>query len=321
MTTDAELAKILLYTNCGYTKGDSVVILEQRCINPPKEYKDKYQKSTQMCTFLYETYTKLGIDVQHIIYEPTQHQNGVDAPIKLYELTCDILLMPTAFSLTHTNFRKHMTKKGVRVMSMPTFERAYLQFLEQMQETIQLTTHYYTSLKKSKKVILTAHNTNIECEIQQKLIFKSAGLIDEDGTGQVPGAETYCVPKDMNGYFTIPKGYGGSIPVEYDVTFHIKDGLFVDFTGKDATSQSYIDTTIRPLFAKPGFNVVAELGIGTNPNITAEFLHKYGWSTLLAEKIYTTAHIANGNSKAMGGENDVPIHIDWVIPDVTITFE
>jgi len=44
------------------------------------------------------------------------------------------------------------------------------------------------------------------------------------------------------------------------------------------------------------------------------------WSTLVAEKIGGSAHFANGNSLGMGGKNDVPIHIDWVVPGVELEF-
>ncbi|MGB4704322.1 MAG: hypothetical protein WBI18_04510 [Candidatus Saccharicenans sp.] len=36
----------------------------------------------------------------------------------------------------------------------------------------------------------------------------------------------------------------------------------------------------------------------------------------MAEKIFGSIHFANGNSKGMGGRNDVPVHIDWVVPNV-----
>jgi leucyl aminopeptidase (aminopeptidase T) len=79
---------------------------------------------------------------------------------------------------------------------------------------------------------------------------------------------------------------------------------------------------IKPiLFSQPDFDVMAELGIGTNPNINADYIARKGWTILTAEKISGSAHFANGNSKAMGGKNDVPIHIDWVVPNVTIHYD
>ncbi len=322
MTTIENLAKVLLYSHCLYEKGNSVIILEQRASPIPSEYEHDYTESQKICELLYKVYSQLDVNVQHIIYENIHHQNGVDAPKELYDLDCNILLMPTAFSLTHTPFRKHMTAKGTKIMSMPGFTVEYLSFLEDTTSTTSLTLEYYEKLKTSQTVHITGEKTDIFFEINPELVLKSIGFVDEDkdNTGQVPGAETYCVPKNANGYFTIPKGFGGSLPVKHDVMFTIKDGRFVDFIGQTPDAQKYIDSEIKPLFTKPNYNVVAELGIGTNPNITIEYIQKTGWSTLLAEKIFGTAHIANGNSKAMGGDNDVPIHIDWVIPDVKIEF-
>ena len=51
----------------------------------------------------------------------------------------------------------------------------------------------------------------------------------------------------------------------------------------------------------------AEFGIGTNP-----FL-KVSGNLLEDEKVKGTIHLAFGNSRGMGGDNDVPVHIDCVI--------
>jgi leucyl aminopeptidase (aminopeptidase T) len=140
----------------------------------------------------------------------------------------------------------------------------------------------------------------------------------------LPGAEAFAVPRHRgrtNGYFTVPKGWGGQQPISCEAKFIVKEGVIVDVQGQNSKDQGYIDNEIKPLiFGKPDHNVVAELGIGTNPNVTPQYIKEHGWSALLAEKIIGSAHFANGNSKAMGGRNDVPVHIDWVVPDVRIEF-
>ena len=55
-------------------------------------------------------------------------------------------------------------------------------------------------------------------------------------------------------------------------------------------------------------------GIGTNP-----FL-KISGNLLEDEKVKGTIHLAFGNSASMGGNNDVPVHIDGMVrnPDVFV---
>lgn len=62
---------------------------------------------------------------------------------------------------------------------------------------------------------------------------------------------------------------------------------------------------------------IAEFGIGTNEKA------KISGIVLEDEKVLGTVHIAVGNNKSMGGEIDVPIHLDGVIrkPDVYLDGE
>ena len=94
-------------------------------------------------------------------------------------------------------------------------------------------------------------------------------------------------------------------------------------------SQDYVDSIIKPqIFGGENYNLLAELGIGTNPIITAAYIAEHGWSPLLAEKIIGSAHFANGKNtyaddKAKGiilGGNEVDRHIDWVVPGVRIEY-
>ena len=58
--------------------------------------------------------------------------------------------------------------------------------------------------------------------------------------------------------------------------------------------------------------VVAEFGIGTNSVL------QISGNLLEDEEVKGTIHIAFGNSASMGGNNDVPVHIDCMVrqPDV-----
>ena len=321
-----------LKINMGFRDGESVGIVYQE-INPSFESRtiEKMRSSIELAKKMYEVYRREGVDVELLSYMPNEPRNGVDAKEELYKKTGhkDILFLATAFSLTHTRYRKTQTEKGTRIASMPGFTIEMFDKDGPMDvdynKIHNITVEIAERLKAAKFVRITSENTDITVEIEPSLVHISSGLLNEKGEfGNLPGAEAYVVPRfegDTNGYITVPKGWGGSEPLLYNIKFEIRNGRFVSIESEDSGAEGYIRNNISPLiFGGKDFDIVAELGIGTNVNITADYIKRTGWSALIAEKIWNTAHFANGNSKGMGGNNDVPVHIDWVVPDVNIEY-
>ncbi len=321
-----------LRINMGYQDGEKVGIVYQR-INEgfDEKTKEKMKPSIELAEKMFEIYQSEGVDVELLSYEPPEPRNGVDATDELYEKTGykDILFLTTAFSLTHTKYRKIQTEKGTRIASMPGFTFKMFDRGGPMDvdynEIHRITCEIADKLKNSRYIRVTAKDTDIKVEVDPALVHISSGMLNTKGKfGNLPGAETYVVPVfegDSEGYLTVPKGWGGSEPLPYNLRFEIKKGRFVKVSSDSIDAQEYIRKNINPiLFEQKDFNVLAELGIGTNKNITEKYIKEHGWSALIAEKIWNTAHFANGNSKGMGGTNDVPVHIDWVVPDVKIEY-
>ncbi len=97
----------------------------------------------------------------------------------------------------------------------------------------------------------------------------------------------------------------------------LNDTLTVTFeNGEVVTIESggRIGEYLRMKCKKPQNGRIAELGIGTNENAKRPDV------ILEAEKILGTIHVAIGDSKSIGGENEAEIHMDFVInkPNVTI---
>lgn len=314
MNDYVDKAKLILLEHCGATSSDNIVIIRQdmpyQC---PKHLIEDFKDSGDVCAILFDAAKELGISVEICSYVPLILRNGVEPPQE-FSVQGSIVLAPTAFSITHTSFAKKLSAR--RVATLPGFKPYMFETVGGKETLLTITCEYYEKLKTARQVRVTGEGTDITLEIDATLVLQSTGFFDSKSIENIPGAEVFCVPKSANGYFTVPAGFGGDRPLPSAITFFLKDGKFVDFRGDSAVLEEYI----RPLFAGKDFNVLAELGIGTNPNITEAYIRKTGWSTLLAEKIYGSAHFANGNSKGMGGTNDVPIHIDWVVPNVTIDF-
>lgn len=316
-----------LKVNLGHKQGESVAIVMQEFnSNFNEDFKILFEKSKKLCETMLEIYKNEGVDVELISYTPKIARNGVDADLNIGEF--DIVFMPTVFSLSHTNFRKKLSEKGCRIASMPGFTLEMFEEKGPMdidyKEIEKITNEIAEKLRKSKFIRITAKGTDITVEVDQSLVYASSGLIqDKDEWGNLPGAEAYCVPVHLgksNGFFSVPAGWGGQKPLKHAVKFVIENGRFVDFIGENKEAQEYIDEEIKPLFVEENYDILAELGIGTNPNITNDYINKHNWTILTAEKVWSSAHFANGNSAGMGGKNDVEVHIDWIVPDVEIEY-
>ncbi len=321
-----------LNVNMGYVHGESVgIVMHQWHPDMGEASKDSFVGPGAVCQRMFEVYEKAGIPVDLLTTVPTATRHGADAAPDLYEASAhDILFMPTAFSLTHTDYRKEQTAKGTRVASMPTFNLGmfeeggpmsadYVRIERETRETAE-------KLRTSQYVRVQALGTDMIVQVDPSLVHESSGILRERGAwGNLPGAEAYVVPMHLgnsHGYFTVPKGWGGPNPLPFAVTFYVEDGRFVEAKPRDRpfSSPEERNALIQNMFDKPENSVLAELGIGLNYLVDPEYIAKKGWSALLAEKIGGSAHFANGNSAGMGGQNKATVHQDWVVPDVCIHF-
>jgi len=326
------MKQIILNTlkyNLQYQEEEKVAIIYQEFSDSfDSELKQFFNNSKEISEELYKVFKENNIDIKLLSYVPTEARSGVDAPKEIYEQANDkdIIFMPTVFSLTHTEFTKKQCERGTKVASMPKFT---LQWFEKsgpmdidQDKIIALSKEYSDKMKQSSQVHIKAPETEITIEINKNIIHASTGIIPKGDCGNLPGAEVFCVPKNANGFFTIFKDWGGPFPLEHDVKFVIENCKITNLVGKTEEANKYIAKKVKHLiFGGDNFNVLAEFGIGTNPNVTKDSLKKYGWSGLLAEKIFGTVHFANGNSFGMGGDNNVPVHLDWVIENAKLEWD
>ncbi|HNG57249.1 MAG TPA: aminopeptidase, partial [Solirubrobacterales bacterium] len=143
-----------------------------------------------------------------------------------------------------------------------------------------------------------------------RVAIPDAGELTETGAfGNLPCGEGFIAPATAEGVLVVDGSIAGVGLVDEPVRLTIKDGHLVDATGEAGAKLMELLTVHGP----DGTNV-AELGIGTNEKaiLTGNILED--------EKILGTAHIAFGASAAIGGNVQVPVHLDVVSmrPEVTI---
>ena len=168
-----------------------------------------------------------------------------------------------------------------------------------------------TLLDRGTEARLTCdHGSNLRLGLQGRVAIPDAGELTETGAfGNLPCGEGFIAPATAEGVLVVDGSIAGVGLVDEPVRLTIKDGHLVDATGEAGAKLMELLTVHGP----DGTNV-AELGIGTNEKaiLTGNILED--------EKILGTAHIAFGASAAIGGNVQVPVHLDVVSmrPEVTI---
>ena len=228
----------------------------------------------------------------------------------------NIVIGATSRSLTHcaamTAARKNF---GVRGCTLPGITDDI--FMRSMQVSPKQlaadAARWKDRLAKVRKIrIVTEKGTDISFGIGKFPIltddadFRSQGIV-----GNIPAGEVFMVPNDgtAKGRLVIDASIA-SMPWKKgdpDCTVELRGGKAVGFSSKRGKKLEKILSA-----AGPGGLIAAEFGIGINP-----FLQISG-NLLEDEKVKGTIHIAFGNSASMGGNNQVPVHIDCMIrqPDV-----
>jgi leucyl aminopeptidase (aminopeptidase T) len=293
---ELKLGTDILHKNLGFKKNESVLIVTD---GPMKN---------EEAAIWFESAKTITSKVDLIVLEGMTH-SGEEPPEEVVTAAAkaDISFFHTSYSLTHTQAGKAVTKNKHRGFSLPTVDYVL------MMRTLTLD---YTSVKqlgeKVKKLveasaiihITSEAGTDLKAEIRKEKIYNDGGILTNGEIGNLPAGEVFFAPilGSANGNLVID----GSIAdddLDEPIKVTIENGLAVHFSGGLSATHLWEKLTE---FGKKGCTV-AEIGIGTNPQT-----HPTG-ELIEAEKAYGTIHVAFGNSSAIGGENDVPIHLDGVL--------
>lgn len=230
----------------------------------------------------------------------------------------DVIIAITNYSLTHTMAAQRASEAGARIASMPGF-------LPQMFAG-PMTADYQRIAEDSKKMagllteanaafITTPADTQLTLNLEGRSGDVDIGLISPGRIDNLPAGEAFIAPLEGSAEGKVvvnPKGYA---PLEAPMTIHFKAGEVRDIEGGGEVGEEFRRLLELPT---PGRQTarrnLAELGIGTNPKARSVE------STLEAEKIKGTVHIAIGDSSHIGGAVSADLHQDFVLwqPDLSL---
>ncbi len=248
-----------------------------------------------------------------VMTERSSHAGEPPATVAEAMVAADVLLAPTVQSLSHTAARKRATESGTRTATLPgaTVEMLSRVMSDDMEKLRHRGHRVAELLDRGTEARLTCdHGSNLRLGLQGRVAIPDAGELTETGAfGNLPCGEGFIAPATAEGVLVVDGSIAGVGLVDEPVRLTIKDGHLVDATGEAGAKLMDLLTVHGP----DGTNV-AELGIGTNEKaiLTGNILED--------EKILGTAHIAFGASAAIGGNVQVPVHLDVVSmrPEVTV---
>ena len=227
----------------------------------------------------------------------------------------DVVLAPTIQSLSHTAARKAASEAGVRIGTLPGVTEEMLSRLMtgDLEEIRRRGWAIVTALNRGAEARITCpHGSDLRIGLEGRLGIVDAGELGNRGAfGNLPCGEGFIAPVEGTTEGTLV--VDGSIAeiglVDTPVSLTVREGHLVEATGAEGGTLMELLTAHGP----DGTNV-AELGIGTNEEaiLTGNILED--------EKIFGTAHVAFGASAAIGGNIQVPVHLDVVSlrPEVTV---
>lgn len=267
---------------------------------------------------LYENAKSLGHEALFIEMK-SREINGEEPPAYVADLMkkFDVVLCPTAKSLTHTDARRNASASGVRVATFPgiTKEVMIRGLNADYKKIAALTLKLKKRLEKTKVVRVTsARGTDITMSVENRKVIPSKGLFHKKGeSGNLPTGEAFLAPIEgkSEGVFIADGSFAGVGMLKTPIKVKVEKGLATEISGGREAEQLW---KMISKFGDKGRNI-AEFGIGTNDKA------KLSGMLLEDEKVLGTVHIALGDNKSMGGKVHVPLHLDGVIKQPDVYFD
>ncbi|MBK8294591.1 MAG: aminopeptidase [Solirubrobacterales bacterium] len=246
----------------------------------------------------------------------TERDSHAGEPPKMISdamVAADVLLAPTVQSLSHTASRKRASESGTRTATLPgaTTEMLARVMSDDMDNLRRRGRAVAEILDRGTEARITCdHGSDLRLGLEGRKAIPDAGELTHTGAfGNLPCGEGFIAPATAEGVLVVDGSIAGVGLVSSPVRLTIEGGHLVDATGPEGEKLMELLTVHGP----DGTNV-AELGIGTNEKaiLTGNILED--------EKIFGTAHVAFGASAAIGGNIQVPVHLDVVSlrPEVTV---
>jgi len=236
------------------------------------------------------------------------------APVAEALAASDVFIAPASRSLSHTLARKRASEAGARGATMPHVTADMLARLMSIDfDLLRARSH------KLAELLDAAGEAHVTCPRGSDLILDLTGRhgLADDGDltgpgafGNLPCGEGFIAPVGGSGTMIARSIAALGLTDGDGAALTLEDGHLVEATGPQGERL----LSILREHGDAGTNL-AELGIGTNDKATLT------GNVLEDEKILGTVHVAFGASIAIGGTVSVPIHLDCVVTEASLTID
>lgn len=225
----------------------------------------------------------------------------------------DVLLVLSGSSISHTNFRRLLTRtKVARAATMPGVEpemfagvmTADWKRVEQRSRAAAEALSQATSAE-----VHSAAGRVLRFSLEAREGIADTGIVDQPGQfGNLPGGEGFIAPVEGTAEGELSVGPPDD-PGRWH--FRFREGKLMEVSGDPPFAKK-----LDEVFAKhAAAHNLAELGVGTNEKA------KPCDSILESEKILGTVHLAMGDNAGFGGNVSVPFHQDFIVYEPTLVLQ
>ena len=265
---------------------------------------------------LYAVATDVTEETVLLRYPPgEQHGAEPPEPVAAAIRHADVVFAPTTKSLSHTTARVNATEAGARMATLPGItDGVFLMGLDADYEQIrQACADTLSQVADATEIHVTSpQGTDIRFRPGDREWREDTGIVHEPGDfSNLPAGEVFLSPETADGTVVVD---GTMMPYG-----QLEDGHTIEFTVTDGMVTSIEDEGLREeveaaaaTAGEDAYNL-AELGIGTNVAVT-----DLVGSVLLDEKAAGTVHVAIGDDHGIGGDVEVPIHLDGILTEPTV---
>ena len=261
---------------------------------------------------IYEAAGNLGCE-KLLMVMAERELNGEEPPKAVAEAmkAADVVIAPTAKSLTNTNARIEAAKAGTRVATMPGITKEMFSrgaMTADYNEVEKLTATVTEMLTKASTARIEKDDKVLTIRLDGRDGVPSPGVYREAGKcGNLPSGEAYIAPLEdgSDGEMIIDGSMVGIGKLESPLHMVISGGKLRSVTGEKSEA-------LDVLLKNETNGTLCELGIGTNE---AAILNGI---ILEDEKVYGTVHIAFGTNTSFGGTNKAECHMDGIILKPTL---
>lgn len=256
---------------------------------------------------------RAGADAVLTVMAPRgDHGEEPPPPVAAALAACDVFIAPTSRSLSHTRARARATENGARGATMPTVTADMLTRLmdvnfDALRARSQAVAEMLDAAAEAR--VTCPRGSDLRLDLTGRRGHVDDGDLSAPGAfGNLPCGEGFIAPAAGEGMVVARSLAGIGLVQGHPARLTVAGGALTAASGIEGERL----WELLDAHGAPGRNL-AELGVGTNDRA------RLTGNVLEDEKLLGSVHVAFGASAAMGGTVSVPIHLDVVVTDATLS--